>query len=63
MFQSKKELTKSCLVLYFSFILFTWSLLQISLTDFFENNDNILMKIPLIYAQDYGGGNGNGERQ
>ena len=60
-FQSKKEFTKSCLVLYFSFILVTWSLLQISLTDCFENNDNVHMKIPLIYAQDYGGGNGNGE--
>ena len=60
-FQSKKEFTKSCLVLYFSFILVTWSLLQISLTDCFENNDNIHMKIPLIYAQDYDGGNGNGE--
>ena len=60
-FQSKKELTKSCLVLYFSFILFTWSLLQISLTDCFENIDNVHIKIPLIYAQDYGGGNGNGE--
>ena len=60
-FQLKKEITKSNLVLYLSFILVTWSLLQISLTDFFENNDNILMKIPLIYAQDDDGGNGNGE--
>jgi hypothetical protein len=49
--------------LYLSFILVTWSLLQLSLTDFFENNDNILMKIPSIYAQDDDGGkavNGNG---
>ena len=61
MFHLKKEFTKSNLVLYLSFILVTWSLLQISLTDFFENNDNILIKIPLIYAQDDGGGNGNGE--
>ena len=51
MFYLKKEFTKSNLVLYLSFILVTWSLLQISLTDFFENNDNILMKISSIYAQ------------
>ena len=57
----KKEFPKSNLILYLSFILVTWSLLQISLTDFFENNDNILIKIPSIYAQDDGGGNGNGE--
>ena len=62
MFYLKKEFTKSNLVLYLSFILVTWSLLQVSLTDFFENNDNILMKIPSIYAQDYYGGNGNGEK-
>ena len=69
MFHLKKEFTKSNLVLYLSksnlvlylsFILVTWSLLQVSLTDFFENNDNILMKIPSIYAQDDDGGNGNG---
>ncbi len=36
-FHLKKEFTKSSLVLYLSFILVTWSLLQISLTDFFEN--------------------------
>jgi hypothetical protein len=60
-FQLRKEFNKSSLVLYFGFILVTWSLLQISLTDFFENNDDILIKIPSIYAQDDGGGNGNGE--
>jgi hypothetical protein len=63
MFILKKEFTISNLVLYLSFILVTWSLLQLSLTDFFENNDNILMKIPSIYAQDDDGGktvNGNG---
>ncbi|HSF49353.1 MAG TPA: hypothetical protein VLA74_01215 [Nitrososphaeraceae archaeon] len=60
MFHLKKEFTKSNLVLYLSFILVTWSLLQVSLTDFFENNDNILIKIPSIYAQDDDGGNGNG---
>ena len=59
-FQLKKGFNKSSLVLYLSFILVTWSLLQISLTDFFEINDNILMKIPSIYAQDDGGVNGNG---
>ena len=59
-FHLKKEFTKSSLVLYLSFILVTWSLLQISLTNFFENNDNILMKIPSIYAHD-DGGNCNGE--
>ena len=59
-FHLKKEFTKSNLVLYLSFILVTWSLLQVSLTDFFENNDNILMKIPSIYAQDDDGENGNG---
>ena len=60
MFHLKKEFTKSSLVLYLSFVLVTWSLLQISLTDFFENNDHILIKIPSIYASD-NGGNGNGE--
>jgi hypothetical protein len=60
-FQLKKEFTKSNLVLYLSFILVTWSLLQVSLTDFFENNDNILMKVSSIYAQDDGGGNDNDE--
>jgi hypothetical protein len=60
-YQLRKEFTKSNLVLYLSFILVTWSLLPISLTDFFENNDNILIKIPSIYAQDDGGENGNGE--
>ena len=60
MFQLKKEFNKSCLVLYICFILVTWSLLQISLQTFFENNDNRLMKIPSIYAQDDGGVNGNG---
>jgi hypothetical protein len=59
-FQLKKEFNKSSLVLYLGFILVTWSLLQIPLQTFFENNDNILMKIPSIYAQDDGGGNGNG---
>jgi hypothetical protein len=59
-FQLKKEFNKSCLVLYICFILVTWSLLQISLQTFFENNDNRLMKIPSIYAQDDGGVNGNG---
>jgi hypothetical protein len=58
-FHLKKEFTKSSLVLYLSFILVTWSLLQISLTDFFENNDHVLLKIPSIYASD-DGGNGNG---
>ncbi len=47
------------MVLYLSLILVIGSFLQISLTDFFGNNDHILMKIPLIYAQDEGG-NGNG---
>jgi hypothetical protein len=63
MFSSKKEFTKSSLfVFYLSIILTTGSLLQIlSTTDFFENNDHILMKIPLVYAQDGNGGNGNGE--
>ena len=61
MFHAKKKFTKSCLILYFSFILVTWSLLQISLTDFFENNDNILKQIPSIYAQDDDGWTGNGE--
>jgi hypothetical protein len=60
-YQLRKEFNKSSLVLYFGFILVTWSLLQISLTDFLKNNDNILIKIPLIYAQDDGGENGNGE--
>jgi hypothetical protein len=51
--------TKSSLVLYLSIILVTGSLLQISSTpDFFENNKHI--KIPLIYAQDGIGGEGNG---
>jgi hypothetical protein len=59
-FQLKKEFNKSCLVLYICFILVTWSLLQISLQTFFENNDNRLMKIPSIYAQDDGSVNGNG---
>ena len=61
MFHVKKEVTKSNLILYLSFILVTWSLLQISLTDFLENNDNILMKLPSIYAQGDGGENGEGE--
>ena len=48
--------TKSNVALYLSIILGTWSLLQISSTnDFFENNKHI--KIPLIYAQDGNGGN------
>ena len=59
-FHLKKEFTKSNLILYLSFILVTWSLLQISLTDSFENNDNILMKIPSIHAHGFDdGGNGN----
>lgn len=61
MFILKKEFTISNLVLYLSFILITWSLLQISLTNFFENNDNILVKISSVYAQDDGVGTGNGE--
>jgi hypothetical protein len=60
-FYLKKEFTKSDLILYIGFILVTWSLLQISLTNFFENNDNILMKISSVYAQDDGGGKGNCE--
>ncbi len=64
-FHLKKEFTKSSSVLYFGFILVIGSLLQISSTDFFGNNDHILMKIPSIYAQDNGGndnggGDGNG---
>ena len=59
-FHLKKEFTKSSLVLYLSFILVTWSLLQISLTDFFENNDHILIKISSVYSQD-DGGNGDGD--
>jgi hypothetical protein len=62
LFHLKKEFNKSSLVLYLGFILVTWSLLQISLQTFFENNDNILMKIPSIYAKDDGGVNGNGVR-
>jgi hypothetical protein len=58
-FHLKKEFTQPSLVLYLSFILVTWSLLQISLTDFFENNDHIILKIPSVYASD-NGGNGNG---
>ena len=52
----KNEFIKSSLVFYLGFILVTWSLLQLSLTDFFENNDNILIKFPSIYAQDDDGG-------
>ena len=59
MFQLKKEFTKFSLVLYLTLILVIGSLLQISLTDFFGNDDHI-MKIPSIYAQDDDGGNGNG---
>ena len=64
MFQLKKEFTKFSLVLYLTLILVIGSLLQISLTDFFGNDDHI-MKIPSIYAQDNdgngnGGGDGNG---
>jgi hypothetical protein len=61
LFHLKKEFNKSSLVLYLGFILVTWSLLQISLQTFFENNDNILMKIPSIYAQDDGRVNVNAE--
>ena len=61
MFHLIKEFTKSNLVLYLSFILITWSLLQISLQIFFENNEKRLMKISSVYAQDDGGRNGNGE--
>jgi hypothetical protein len=60
LFHLKKEFTKSSLVLYLCFILVTWSLLQISLADSFENNDHVLLKIPSIYASD-DGGNGNGD--
>ncbi|HET9806626.1 MAG TPA: hypothetical protein VFP49_06940 [Nitrososphaeraceae archaeon] len=57
MFYIKKEFTKSSLALYLSLILVIGSLLQISSTDFFENNDHILIKIPSIYAQE--GDNGD----
>ncbi|HET7642161.1 MAG TPA: hypothetical protein VFK40_01525 [Nitrososphaeraceae archaeon] len=42
------------------FLVVTWSLLQISFQTFFENNENRLIKIPLIYAQEEDAVNDNG---
>ncbi len=56
-----KEHIKSNLVLYISIILLTGLLIQISSTDFFENNDNRFLKLSTVYAQDDGGGDDGGD--
>ena len=59
MFNFKREFTKSSLVLFLGIILVIGSFTQIKSTiDFFSNND-YMIKIPSIYAQDDGGDGGD----